>query len=76
MSMEKIHSEERKGKQTRIPLSDDELEKVSGGNVPIITYNNEGQASADGSVSWDIGFTFIDNSGTPNTDNPTDFSFN
>ena len=31
MSMEKINSEELHGKQERIPLSDDELEQVSGG---------------------------------------------
>ena len=31
MSMEKINSEELHGKQERIPLSDDELEQVTGG---------------------------------------------
>ena len=31
MSMEKINSEELNGKQARIPLTDDELEQVSGG---------------------------------------------
>ena len=31
MSMEKINSDELKEKQARIPLSDDEMEKVAGG---------------------------------------------
>ena len=36
MSMEKINSEELHGKQERIPLSDDELEQVTGGNSPCL----------------------------------------
>ena len=39
MSMEKINSEELNGKQERIPLSDDEMEQVSGGKrVPFVCY--------------------------------------
>ena len=39
MSMEKINSEELHGKQERIPLSDDELEQVSGGqNDQIVCF--------------------------------------
>ena len=39
MSMEKINSEELNGKQERIPLSDDEMEQVSGGQgAPLVRY--------------------------------------
>ena len=35
MSMEKINSEELNEKQARIPLTDDDLEQVSGGDGPV-----------------------------------------
>ena len=41
MSMEKPRSEERKGTQARIPLSDDQLKQVSGGDGSGITFPND-----------------------------------
>ena len=50
--MEKVTKEEFSEKPGGKALSDDELEKVSGGNIPIITYNDEGRASAGYLESW------------------------
>ena len=38
MSMDKINSEELKEKKNRIPLSDDEMEQVTGGGMGFIDF--------------------------------------
>ena len=59
MSMEKITKEELNGKQARIPLSDDELEQVTGGEGNKIVFGYAIISSLDGITTDDAPEGFI-----------------